>query len=329
MLWVVTGHSSLYDIESTDNPYWEITIQKIAYSFHMALFIFVSGYLFHMTRIRKPMPYGKMIVDKLERLGIPFIVFTLLAMLLKVLVSSEMSRQTTFSIMAFINAIVYPYDGPMREMWFVATIFWLFALRPLWMWSLRSKWSVFVMGLVLFVLHFVAPDIQLFCFGRVLKYSIWFYAGVVAEHYCWLSRVSQLVETERNWGGGRILLCHLVCIGIYALLRIWNPDLGGLNSFLQTLFAIMASISLAFILDKYIPKAFFSFRNYTYQIFLMGIFAQIAVKISYRHIEMPYIVGYVLCLLAGLYVPVLISKLIEKINWKPLSLCVGLKTKQS
>ena len=105
MLWVVTGHSSLYDIESTDNPYWEITIQKMAYSFHMALFIFVSGYLFHMTRIRKSMPYGKMIVDKLVRLGIPFIVFTLLAMLLKVLVSSEMSRQTTFSIIAFINAI--------------------------------------------------------------------------------------------------------------------------------------------------------------------------------------------------------------------------------
>jgi hypothetical protein len=58
----------------------------------------------------------------------------------------------------------------------------------------------------------------------------------------------------------------------------------------------------------------------------MGIFAQIFVKIMYKHISIPYVAAYLLCILMGLYVPVLVSKLIEKINWKPLSLCVGLKT---
>ena len=58
----------------------------------------------------------------------------------------------------------------------------------------------------------------------------------------------------------------------------------------------------------------------------MGIFAQMFVKIMFKHISMPYIVAYILCILMGLYVPVLVSKLLEKINWKPLSLCVGLKT---
>ena len=59
----------------------------------------------------------------------------------------------------------------------------------------------------------------------------------------------------------------------------------------------------------------------------MGIFAQMFVKIVYRHISIPYVLAYMICIAAGLYVPVLVSKVIEKINWKPLSLCVGLKTK--
>ena len=85
------------------------------------------------------------------------------------------------------------------------------------------------------------------------------------------------------------------------------------------------SFGLALIADKCIPKLFCGFRNYTYQIFLIGILAQVFVKILYRHVSMPYVAAYILSILAGLYVPVLVSKVIEMINWKPLSVCVGLK----
>ena len=59
----------------------------------------------------------------------------------------------------------------------------------------------------------------------------------------------------------------------------------------------------------------------------MGIFAQMAVKIAYRHISMPYWWAYLLCIVVGLYVPVVLAKIAEMINWKPMSLCYGLKTK--
>ena len=94
---------------------------------------------------------------------------------------------------------------------------------------------------------------------------------------------------------------------------------------LETVGGIVFSFGLALILDNFLPKTFFTFRNYTYQIFLMGIFAQIFVKIMFKHLSVPYMAAYILCVLMGLYVPVLVSKLIETINWKPLSLCVGLK----
>ena len=59
----------------------------IAYSFHMPLFIMISGYLFYLTRIKKPMAYKKMIQDKLYRLGIPYVFFTTFAYILKYLTS--------------------------------------------------------------------------------------------------------------------------------------------------------------------------------------------------------------------------------------------------
>ena len=111
----------------------------------------------------------------------------------------------------------------------------------------------------------------------------------------------------------------LIGIAIYVIGNLTFP-------FITTVGGITISFGIALLLDRYIPKTFFSFRNYTYQIFLMGIFAQMFVQIMFKHISMPYIVAYILCILMGLYVPVLVSKLLEKINWKPLSLCVGLKT---
>lgn len=57
----------------------------------------------------------------------------------------------------------------------------------------------------------------------------------------------------------------------------------------------------------------------------MGIFFQILVKIIFRHYSLPYVPTFVLCAIVGLYAPVLLSKVIEKINWKPILLCVGYK----
>ena len=50
MLWVVIGHSPI----SLDNmPYYVSVMYKFAYSFHMPLFIMISGYLFQLTKLSR------------------------------------------------------------------------------------------------------------------------------------------------------------------------------------------------------------------------------------------------------------------------------------
>lgn len=253
--------------------------------------------------------YSKIIKDKSMRLLLPGFVFSLVALVLKLAFPGEMSRQVGLSLQEIFHSYLYPNDNPLRELWFIATLFWYFMLAPVWKVVLKHKLIMWASVVLLTFLHFIHPSIEFLCLDRVCSYAIWFYLGLLLSKEELIDRI-----LSKNTCG-----TVLVGIVIYAIGTLSN-------SFITIIGGITISLGLALLLDRYLPKSFFSFRGYTYQIFLMGIFAQMFVKIMYKHISMPYVVTYILCILMGLYVPVLLSKLIEKINWKPLSLCVGLKT---
>ena len=338
MLWVVIGHSFIG--KAGEGPEWENALFHFAYSFHMPLFMLVSGWLFFLTRLKmytfkpvrggyksvngkrstvsedrllKKWTYWAIVKDKALRLLLPGLIFTIISFALKLAFPGEMSRQVSLNLNDMIHTILYPYDNPFREFWFIATLFWFFLLTPLWHMAFNRGWTKWGMLVVLIVLHFWHPNVEQLCIGRVLSFAIWFYLGLLISEE---DLVDSFLVKQKWW----VLVAG---VAVYACSR--SLVQGTNSSFTGVVGGITLSFGLALIADKYIPKLFLDFRNYTYQIFLMGILAQMFVKIMYRYITMPYVPAYLLCLLAGLYVPVLVSKIIEKINWKPLSLCVGLK----
>lgn len=314
MLWVVIGHSTVGT--PGKGPSWENVLYHFAYSFHMPLFMLVSGWLFYLTRLGLLKParggqewtYGRIVKDKSLRLLLPGLVFSVISFAVKIAFPGEMSRQIELSFNSIIHAYLFPYDNPMRELWFIVTLFWLMLLAPLWKALLKNK-TIMRGGLIVFtILHFFHPQTGLLCLGRVFSYAIWFYLGMIISKEESVDKYMM----KQPW------LFFLIGVVIYIAGGYTLP-------FITTIGGITLSFGLALIADEHIPRLFYSFRNYTYQIFLIGIFAQIAVKIMYRHITMPYIGAFLLCIIAGLYMPVIISKLLEWINWKPLLICVGLK----
>lgn len=255
--------------------------------------------------------YGRIVKDKSLRLLLPGFVFSLVALTLKLAFPGEMSRQVGLSLGDIVHQYLYPIDNPMQELWFIATLFWFFLFTPLWKVILKKNWAMWVATVVLTALHFRHPNIQILCFDRVFDYAIWFFLGL------FISKMG-IVENILAKRVYFVLIAGVVVyiIGFYSL------------KFVITMGGIIFSFALAIIADKYIPRLFAGFRNYTYQIFLMGIFAQIAVKIIYRHVNMPYILGFLLCVLAGLYIPVIISKILQKVNCRFLLLCTGLNVKK-
>ena len=256
----------------------------------------------------KKWSYTQIAKDKSMRLLFPGLVFSIISFAVKIAFPGEVSRQTGLSFNEIVNAYLFPYDNPMRELWFIVTLFWLMMLAPLWKALLKNN-TIMWGGLIVFtILHFFHPQIDLLCLGRVFSYAIWFYLGMIISK-------EELVDKymmKQPW------LVFLIGVVIYIAGGYTLP-------FITTIGGITLSFGLALIADIFIPWVFFSFRKYTYQIFLIGIFAQIAVKILYRYVAIPYEGAFLLFILAGLYVPVVVSKFIEWINLKPLLLCVGLK----
>lgn len=317
IIWVVIGHSFMtLPFDDFTPKYVKVTFD-IAYSFHMSLFIFVSGYLFYMTRIQKQMSYVRMILDKLKRLGIPFVVFTLFAMVLKTIFSDDMSRASQISIREFVSAILYPNDGPMREFWFIAVIMWCFAFMPLWKYLLKSIKGT-IIGLVA-TLAFAIWNPMFFndflCFPRFLHYVFYFLCGMA----CYRWNVYEQISAYRYLILGVSLICYLF---IFLLVGVH----GGI---ILAITGIIFSIVLAIVVNHYSPKVFLSFQNYTYQIYLMGIFFQIFIKMLYNKHLISYGGGYLLCIILGIYGPVLVSIVINKINWNPLCLAIGIHIKNS
>ncbi len=164
---------------------------------------------------------------------------------------------------------------------------------------------------MLLVLHFFHPQSQFLALDKTCLHALWFFLGLVlSKEYVVENKFNKIPLTTLLTGSIVYVIGYIIVI-----------------SFLKTVGGIIFSFGLALIADRFLPKLFCGFRNYTYQIFLMGIFSQMFVKILYKHFPISYMVAYLICIVAGLYFPVLVSKVIEKINWKPLSLCVGLKTK--
>ena len=241
---------------------------------------------------------------------LPGVVFSIVAFSLKNAFPGEMSRQVGLSGQEIVHQYLFPNDNPLRELWFIITLFWFFVLTPMWRWTLKQEWIMWITLIVLIPLHFWHPETGLLCIGRVFGYAVYFYLGLVICKMDIVDKVLNKYVWPTFFAGMLLYVLGKYTIG-------FRQQWGG----------ITFSFAIAQIADRYIPKLFCGFRNYTYQIFLMGIFAQTFVKILYKHFPMPYVFTYLICVAAGLYVPVLVSKVIEKINWKPLSLCVGLKTK--
>jgi len=316
MLWVVIGHAFLG--KPGEGPEWENVLFHFAYSFHMPLFMLVSGWLFYLTRLKPVDPtwggqiwtYPAILRDKALRLLLPGLVFSIISLAVKIAFPGEMSRQAVLSLPELAHSYIYPYDNAMRELWFIVTLFWMMLMSPIWKLVIKKTWTMWGTLIVLLILHLWHPRTDFLCIQRGFSFAIWFYLGIII---CKTDAVGRLFK-RIPWI--TILVGTIIyVVGCYT------------HKFITTMGGITISFGIALLADHYLPKLFFSFRDYTYQIFLMGIFAQMAVKIAYRHISMPYLGAYLLCIAVGLYVPVVLAKIVEKINWKPLSLCYGLKTK--
>ena len=307
MLLVVIGHVSLTNIPRDPNTPIASELERIIYTFHMPLFIFISGWLFYFTCIRKEKTYAEVFMAKIKRLGLPFLVFTMVALVLKLMFPSLMNRPVTMQ--EVMDTFLYFRSNPLGEMWFIVVLFVLMMLYPLYCYVVKSKWLALV-ACVLSILVCVYPtSLTYFQLNKVCHMAPFFVAGILCCRYGWH-------KCLENFGalGISFLMWNIMRV-MYDPMGIFSATAG-----------ILFSFSLCLDLAKRWPSLFCSFRDYTFQIFLMGIFFQMVVRWVYVRMgcDWLFVPFWCLSVVIGVYVPVMIAKLVEKKAPKFIRLCMGL-----
>lgn len=314
MLLVVLGHTGFVNADGSPDFVICRVIHDGCYSFHMPLFMFVSGGLFYMTRIKKNWPFGKMYVDKLKRLAIPAVFFITMSFFPKILAGSFMARQVSLNWIDILEGYVNFDKSPLGEMWFVSTLLLLMLLYPVYRYALKdwkTELLLVAVSLVMHITFFPQFGYNLFAINQVCYYIIYFVVGMLFFKYEYQKRFNP-------WflGGASFVLFPILCY--------WYPI-----QLITQFNGILLSISLSLILAEKLPSLFSSFRDYTYQIFLMGIFPQVFIQnIIWNLSGRPTIFAslfYAVSVLSGLYCPVIISKCVEKVKVKHIRILFGLK----
>ncbi len=135
---VVMGH-----YVPDNSPAWYVLVHDVIYTFHMPLFMFVSGYVYIATKKRST--YG----DFLLKIDNPVTIFS------------------------FVEMFYMPVAG--YFLWFIWALWWMFVLVPLFR-GKQKHVELFVLGIVLHFIPFGLP--RVFCLEQFSGMLMYFMFGV-------------------------------------------------------------------------------------------------------------------------------------------------------
>jgi len=311
ILLVVVGHAWLTEDVDPNHPVVSET-GRIIYHFHMALFFAISGYLFWETKLKREKPWTEIVSDKARRLLVPYLGFTLATLAIKLALPGAVSRQAELSPGYILKSLVYPETNPLGELWFVAALFLMFLPGRLYrILSNGALASLAVLATATAINWMFDFSLALFGGRLAIFYFPSFFFGLCMARFDIPARL-----VLRWWA---LPLCAAT-IGLLEIVGLPN----GLHLIVVSFGWIVACFWMALLAARSFPLLFSSFRDWTFQIFLLGIFFQMAVRVVYRKLETGYPALFALSVVLGIYGSVLLAKLYKRFAPKWMHPLLGL-----
>lgn len=314
ILLVVMFHVQLVDMTTGENHFFCEQITSIFTPLRIPLFIFISGGLLYLSRIRKEWKIFPLYKDKFQRIMLPFFFFVTIYFSIKVLMRPLVKTQAVLSVGSYFESFVKFQNHPSAPLWFLATLMTLMMMYPLFR-KLCQKdiymYLFFVFSCVFYYIDFSAyEEYNYFYLLSLNNYLVYFFFGI------YFFRFKIYRHLDNFW-------VFLIFTGSYLLLYTFEVSLA------TSLCGILMMVSLCMLLARRMPKLFSSFREYIFQVYLMSLIFQAFVElVLWKRVfynENFFLFFYLLNVLAGIYMPVLISKGIERCPIKIIRLCFGLK----
>ncbi len=312
---VVMYHVQLIDMSTGEN---HIFCSNICYPFNpirMPLFIFCSGGLLYLSRINKQWKVKSLYIDKVYRIVFPFLFFVTFYYFFKLALNPFIKTKVIFSLSDFFESFSIYYGHPSAHLWFLPVLFWFMLLYPFFKWLCQKNIRMNIFLLFCILLYFIdiprLTDKNYFYIYSLNNYLIFFFFGIYFfkyKLYIYLNSILYLFLT----------------IVLYIISYYYNIPL------ITPIFGILSMICLSQLIARKLPNLFISFREYIYQIFLMSFIFQPFVelilwkKLFYN--ENIVFLFYIMNVLSGIYMPVVITKIVEHSHLRVMKICLGIKS---
>lgn len=313
ILLVVMVHIQLIDMSTGENHAFCTALNIPFHPIRMPLFIFISGGLLYLSRIRKNIPILDLYKDKCQRILIPFVFFVIVYFVIKVLFNQFTKTPAEISLSYLLESFIYYRGYSSQPLWFLAVLMILMILYPLFCYLCNKKYRMLAFLLFCCGIYFIDADLEskwnVFYFLELQHYLVYFFLGIA---FFRLKVYEYLIKP---------FIIPLLVV-LYAISYYYHIPL--LTSFL----GIMMMCAVCLKTAQYLPNLFSSFREYIFPIYLLSLpfqnFVELILWKQLFYDENLFFLFYGLNLFSGLYIPVLISKVVERCPIKMIRLCFGL-----
>ncbi len=288
---------------------------------HMPTFFLVSGFLLYYSRISRHVKLQALYKDKALRLLLPFAVCTVLGNVAQLVFNGFVKHPHVVTPESFVQSFFFAEGYPWPHRWFLMALILMMVFYPLYRYVVGAKTWIWLFLLLLVAIRLVLcnVDVNVFSFRQFVYYLPFFFLGIISCKY-------RLWQYLAHWSLPFVLWA--LALALYIIPCAWSAVQYCMLAY--ELLCVSALVATALQLSRWRPMLFSSFRGYVYQIYIFGVAFQAFVElILWRRLGCPdslVLPFYVVNVLAGLFLPLLVCKVAEKIPSRTLRLCLGLRS---
>ncbi len=297
---VLFGHVIMgIRLAGIDIPEFFWGMEKFIWSFHVALFLFLSGVVYRVTgEWKSKKTKSGFILYKLYTLGIPYIAFSVVYILINSLVGES---NTDFSV----SNIFYIWKTPVAQYWYLYALFFLFCI-----WTFLSgiikNWHI---TLIVVLIGYLAPlfGIPLGSLDVVFYSALAFGVGTFVN----FKNLTKL-PNRTKW----LIVSMHIAVGVVLILldKIEAPFIKEL----MILFGIYSSIMFISIIQnmKLISHLLDFVSKYSFQIYLLHTIFTAGIRIILLRVNIAqWWIHVILGTVCGLVFSVLAAVIAKKVKF--------------
>jgi fucose 4-O-acetylase-like acetyltransferase len=305
---VVIGHFATGKI--APGAEWYFALKNTIYTFHMPFFMFLSGVVMYYTYrpVQSVQDYKAYVLKKFERLIPPYLLFSLIIFLGKVVAVHFIAIDNPIdSYLDYFRILYRPHASFSNSLWYIYVLFEFYLLLPLLLLALRRIEYLLVPAIII---HFVyVPEVmglELIC-----EFMVYFVLGCICvKHY---QAYTQYLD-KLGWITLALFLilsvyCYYTRFGLYTHKEALVVRVPG------DLVAVLSIPALHYLVRLRLlqrTKLLSTLAAYTFPIYLMNTMAIGTVKaLVFRLAHLDYHgfhLAFPFLLIGGVYGPILVKR---------------------